>query len=145
MYTSYGPVSISESRCFSFQEYIRLESYPARDIVSISESRCFSFQGMRLIFDAVVYRPVSISESRCFSFQEKKAGAMAHSGHGFNLGIEMLFVSRIVEVDVSVTADEFQSRNRDAFRFKWDNQGCLSWELFVSISESRCFSFQANG
>ena len=63
----------------------------------------------------------------------------------FNLGIEMLFVSRSSQEYATTVAsdDMFQSRNRDAFRFKL----CFSrWsEPFsrqVSISESRCFSFQ---
>ena len=38
---------------------------------------------------------------------------------------------------------KFQSRNRDAFRFKFDlNKRSGMSFLTVSISESRCFSFQ---
>ena len=37
--------------------------------VSISESRCFSFQVLNFLAGRVHIRRVSISESRCFSFQ----------------------------------------------------------------------------
>ena len=67
---------------------------------------------------AVIGNQVSISESRCFSFQDP-AGRSAHYRHkGFNLGIEMLFVSSEAAYIAGVGFDSFQSRNRDAFRFK---------------------------
>ena len=86
----------------------------------------------------------------------------------FNLGIEMLFVSSVgVRTRTSSYRTQFQSRNRDAFRFKLAlkchrRHRCISFNLgiemlfvsrgsavsvsirftSVSISESRCFSFQ---
>ena len=88
----------------------------------------------------------------------------------FNLGIEMLFVSSFLRRFRPIAASgEFQSRNRDAFRFKWRRtrrSGESHYRGFnlgiemlfvsrlkanavsvltansVSISESRCFSFQ---
>ena len=67
--------------------------------VSISESRCFSFQGQML--NTIVWMRglmVSISESRCFSFQDNTTKPPS--------GLPCMM---------------FQSRNRDAFRFKLDN------------------------
>ena len=166
-------------------------------LVSISESRCFSFQGKSLNPLSVWLRIVSISESRCFSFQARER--VKHDValiRGFNLGIEMLFVSRFLEfrsasvefrrfnlgiemLFVSSSTSPlvpfarlycvFQSRNRDAFRFKCStslpvvciyaafqsrNRDAFRFKAMiqerspqvhhVSISESRCFSFQVN-
>ena len=49
----------------------------------------------------------------------------------FNLGIEMLFVSRLSDYEVSSDDGStwFQSRNRDAFRFKQPPP--KGWGLFV--------------
>ena len=86
-------VSISESRCFSFQGKGRGHIHaPSR--VSISESRCFSFQVKCLSLKECTILRVSISESRCFSFQ-----------------VHQDFACRPCH-------RTFQSRNRDAFRFK---------------------------
>ena len=86
--------------------------------VSISESRCFSFQGITR--QAAANRlQVSISESRCFSFQVITIDSSIRAKSCFNLGIEMLFVSRVTSSGWEGGAvDMFQSRNRDAFRFK---------------------------
>ena len=70
---------------------------------------------------------VSISESRCFSFQADWTRTRCHclsciDGHSFNLGIEMLFVSS---------------------HHEWLRQERVT-SILVSISESRCFSFQAS-
>ena len=112
--------------------------------VSISESRCFSFQvcgGSGLVCDSSSFNlgieMLFISSRTCNSY--------LHSPHtGFNLGIEMLFISSNERLRWRyVCSAKFQSRNRDAFRFK--NQGYLKHESYtvpVSISESRCFSFQ---
>ena len=112
-------------------------------VVSISQSRCFSFQVSRQLVSLASARIVSISQSRCFSFQDKPELRLA----------DFSFV--------------FQSRNRDAFHFRTggtsDSRGCgydsfnLAIEMLfisgkppasarvtrnVSISQSRCFSFQ---
>ena len=113
-------VSISESRCFSFQvtanditvtggtrgfqsrnrDAFRFKCGLIRIVgdafksVSISESRCFSFQAentLKALRDFII---VSISESRCFSFQVYTA------------------------YETRKNETMFQSRNRDAFRFK---------------------------
>ena len=87
-------VSISESRCFSFQVSDARDRRKRRqNRVSISESRCFSFQAVACIRSPKT-TTVSISESRCFSFQAVRAGFSACLYACFNLGIEMLFVSR---------------------------------------------------
>ena len=102
---------------------------------------------------------VSISESRCFSFQvTAMCLAMSSSSSGFNLGIEMLFVSRTLDAlrehelnTVSISESrcfsfqvnyvnpstrhhlKFQSRNRDAFRFK-------AYNPFSSSTSLSCFN-----
>ena len=87
--------------------------------VSISESRCFSFQAPSLSGHDYLTDIVSISESRCFSFQV----------------LVMVKSNGLHEV-------LFQSRNRDAFRFKEVTITVSGGTVYVSISESRCFSFQ---
>ena len=98
-------------------------------------------------------------------------GNGSQSSYCFNLGIEMLFVSRMTIIrdgplwyfanPVSISESRcfsfqvlplkdcteppscmFQSRNRDAFRFKDNCRGRTGSIFIVSISESRCFSFQ---
>ena len=94
--------------------------YPLFGRVSISRSRCFSFQlacfrcGCQL---HVWY--VSISRSRCFSFQLSYPMRPTTSKCCFNLAIEMLFFSTNVGglVQNAVGATLFQSRDRDAFLF----------------------------
>ena len=61
--------------------------------VSISSSRCFSFQVKLLTIEEARARYVSISSSRCFSFQERAARATSRAVKSFNLVIEMLFIS----------------------------------------------------
>ena len=91
-------VSISESRCFSFQVKDAQVNVILRFLFSISESRCFSFQvctNRTCLWRGTRRFNVSISESRCFSFQVQHH--LWYRSHGciacFNLGIEMLFVS----------------------------------------------------
>ena len=62
-------VSISQSRCLSFQARIRTINR-ADSGVSISSSRCLSFQD-RSKYDWWRTFNVSISQSRCLSFQGK--------------------------------------------------------------------------
>ena len=89
-------------------------------IVSISESRCFSFQATVELTFAIVVTAVSISGSRCFSFQVlMRRVSFEGDPSRFNLGIEMLFVS----------SPRHERPTNTTF-------------IFVSISESRCFSFQ---
>ena len=111
-------VSISESRCFSFQGTAVSVAFVASKIMFQSRNRdAFRFK-FRFPFTTPIYVfIVSISESRCFSFQESTRRVSVPFIASFNLGIEMLFVS---------------SR-----RIK-PSQGLA----IVSISESRCFSFQ---
>ena len=93
---------------------------------------------------------VSISESRCFSFQVITGRFVRYDDRHqrFNLGIEMLFISRYRCFRFSTTQPlitMFQSRNRDAFHFKKRNRSNSATAISnnaVSISESRCFSFQ---
>ena len=116
-------VSISESRCFSFQVNSDNSKYSHPDSVSFN-------LGIEMLFVS--------------SETEWERNYHTHWHASFNLGIEMLFVSspyrrpcrpppRIVSIsesrcfsfqvrrhapDVAATLISFQSRNRDAFRFK---------------------------
>ena len=87
--------------------------------VSISQSRGFSVQGFRLCGEGWTHQ-VSISQSRCFSFQ----------------GSFELRLAKLPEL-------EFQSRNREAFQFRFSQRICFLRGTYVSISQSRGFSFQA--
>ena len=63
---------------------------------------------------------------------------------GFNLAIEMLFISgKILRRDRHSKTHLFQSRNRDAFHFRVPPSAAgTAASSYVSISQSRCFSFQ---
>ena len=138
-------VSISESRCFSFQVYKKTKWLRFIIIVSISESRCFSFQVMKRPSRTAIHhwnlfqsrnrdafrfktlrnlwRPAKTyrfqSRNRdAFRFKEAEACYCCGELYRFNLGIEMLFVSRRTAKVANRSYKLFQSRNRDAFRFK---------------------------
>ena len=105
-------VSISESRCFSFQvdaDLVRFSQVQSRnrDAFPQSADRCIVFQSRNrdAFHFKVIDRPVpnriccvSISESRCFSFQDRLCLSVTAS---FNLGIEMLFISSTLCVFIS--------------------------------------------
>ena len=156
-------VSISESRCFSFQgDGCDLLLCPFVE-VSISESRCFSFQGscrsthqrITALFqsrnrDAFHFK----SSVNCIPthpqsrFQSRNRDAFHFKGNGlrirpvriyrFNLGIEMLFISSY-RIGIGVcSAYLFQSRNRDAFHFKikesrWHGIASLGFNLGIEM------------
>ena len=63
---------------------------------------------------------------------------------GFNLAIEVLFFSSATRCTLDITYLLFQSRNRGTFLFKnlVSIQRGMRDNLFVSISQSRYFSFQ---
>ena len=114
-----------------------------RSFVSISQSRCFSFQ---------VPEP-RLTEQRDIRFNLAIemlfiSGRMIPSRriprqNCFNLAIEMLFISGWVVSVRRLSPSLFQSRNRDAFHFRNYGFYCERCDtLIVSISQSRCFSFQ---
>ena len=139
-------VSISQSRCLSFQVHARLKLGGRHSRVSISQSRCLSFQvkareeqrvhlvrrfnlaiEMLIISGRIPCRvnhplfDVSISQSRCLSFQVlTRSPCIQTILSRFNLAIEMLIISG------SVVASD------------------VSFGYVVSISQSRCLSFQAD-
>ena len=112
--------------------------------VSISQSRCLSFQVSRLSLPHHPRRNVSISQSRCLSFQVRKeepflsylplrfnlaiemlviSGRRRLGRHGlptrcFNLAIEMLVISGGMKDLLAGIIEKFQSRNRDACHFR---------------------------
>ena len=111
-------VSISQSRCLSFQGHAAVSCSPPTISVSISQSRCLSFQVVNtpLVRQHIV---VSISQSRCLSFQDDARPPTTSACRCFNLAIEMLVISGYPE------CHRYENRA--------DN---------VSISQSRCLSFQ---
>ena len=149
-------VSISQSRCFSFQEIRNvLAPYPLglfqsrnRDafhfrsgaafwkdmlrIVSISQSRCFSFQVPRVRWYGR-WRVVSISQSRCFSFQGGKDSPSTLETHSpFQSRNRDAFHFRHHSPSSPCMGNEFQSRNRDAFHFR---------HQWIGFSVRRFYSF----
>ena len=139
-------------------------------VVSISQSRYFSFQGnkpldviqeMRLCFNLAI-------EILFFS-RDCRSNCNCSRHSCFNLAIEILFFSRSALgtlTDAGFTEFQsrnrdtflfkqknlrhtmrpmtmFQSRNRDTFLFKSDIPLQTKTVYFVSISQSRYFSFQA--
>ena len=116
--------------------------------ISYKKSECKFFR-LCILYNAVLWkcgRLMGRFQSRnrdAFHFKCIDGIRWRWFGRSFNLGIEMLFVSSELEKLVDDGLIQFQSRNRDAFRFKakWIEEKYLSLAL-VSISESRCFSFQ---
>ena len=139
-------VSISESRCFSFQVCGEISGQARQLKVSISESRCFSFQGSSYIIgpfrningfqsrnrdafrfkiskskgEETIESIVSISESRCFSFQVVRVTHHQTPSSSVSISESRCFSFQGYGLSSREYTYEFQSRNRDAFRFKHD-------------------------
>ena len=131
----YRRVSISSSRCFSFQ--VEKSVSPAVSMhVSISSSRCFSFQvrGRGMLSSRVA--PVSISSSRCFSFQvAEKENRHDADNHSFQSRHRDAFHFRLrLRLPTRFDSRLFQSRNRDAFHFRYRRPVWRAALLSVSIS-----------
>ena len=141
--------------------------------VSISQSRCFSFQLKQKVFDTYSIYQVSISQSRCFSFQLATSQPRINAGScqafqsrnrdaflfnevlntlaehltnsGFNLAIEMLFFStESGELDQQVIVGfnlAIEMLFFSTFEYRFSRR---TIPPLVSISQSRCFSFQLN-
>ena len=123
-YSMFG-VSISQSRCLSFQVGPDDTHENLRTFVSISQSRCLSFQVSEGAGRVSPLSEVSISQSRCLSFQV--VGYRGWQGGVppcFNLAIEMLIISGTRRTTNPSHISEFQSRNRDAYHFR---NTCLRW------------------
>ena len=89
-------------------------------VVSISESRCFSFQEGTSKMSWLTSIPFQSRNRDAFRFKDITAEGRSDGVDScFNLGIEMLFVSSTTRVlTLTRSGSLFQSRNRDAFRFK---------------------------
>ena len=113
-------VSISQSRCLSFQAVCGRRRKDVLFSVSISQSRCLSFQVNCRFLCSLFRLRVSISQSRCLSFQVHFQARRLVDGDNlsFNLAIEMLVISG----------------------FYGDAEAVNN--TIVSISQSRCLSFQ---
>ena len=169
-------ISYKKSKCkfFSFVHFIQccsMEVWKVDGKVSISEPRCFSFQVTRFSHVAIAsftfqsrnrdaFRFKPVYRSWCFHYYQSfnlgiemlfvsssqiHLHRLWHNCRRFNLGIEMLFISRTpgrMPTGHSLTANSFNlgiemlfvSRRRCRHQYPCDR--------LVSISESRCFSFQ---
>ena len=87
---------------------------------------------------------VSISSSRGFSFQVLNSEVNKLRALGFQSRHREAFHFRSqTGTTAAVQSDVFQSRNRDAFHFRDTIEATAEGDVyFVSISSSRCFSFQ---
>ena len=138
-------VSISSSRCFSFQEDAEAAIASALQEFQSRHRDAFHFRrAYRTRLPNKLY--VSISSSRCFSFQVSKRQASGKSSNSFNLVIEMLFISGPVQSvghrhsrSVSISSSRCFSF-QETIRKKFVKDG----KVDVSISSSRCFSFQVS-
>ena len=166
----FSNVSISQSRCLSFQVGAGWGDRPAQSCVSISQSRCLSFQvpDASEIANVGVGRFQSRNRDACH-FRLKAVVMSRFLPFRFNLAIEMLVISGNISASPRASSIMFQSRNRDAchFRARADCQAVpvdlrfnLAIEMLVisgmpwlplggmstgvSISQSRCLSFQVS-
>ena len=140
-------VSISESRCFSFQGSSVGGGNVVAVRVSISESRCFSFQGPAERFLWNGYQGKFQSRNRdAFRFKRHCKSWLKSDLTRFNLGIEMLFVSR----EHRSPAPQCRQHSFNlGIEMLFVSSSCRAVgyyksNLKVSISESRCFSFQVH-
>ena len=137
-------VSISQSRCFSFQEpQIRLHNAYPTYVFQSRNRDAFHFRSQvrkRCLLSFLV----SISQSRCFSFQAKPTAVFRSWSELFQSRNRDAFHFRSSSALTNpLPLSTFQSRNRDAFHFRHPKVFALArLSLFVSISQSRCFSFQ---
>ena len=163
-------VSISQSRCFSFQVPDTQVAIHGLPMMFQSRNRdAFHFRSTPRFLPSVRYsrfnlaiemlfisgnaRPIpsakviSSFQSRnrdAFHFRLLRAGLGVAPAHfSFNLAIEMLFISGEKRLGGKPARCPFQSRNRDAFHFREEITFPYSAARgTVSISQSRCFSFQ---
>ena len=135
-------VSISQSRCLSFQAISCSRLFHARQCVSISQSRCLSFQGKNhygmlnaiyrfnlaiemLIISGTTEPSVTKSKGTGFNLaiemliiSGRNRRMSRRKSVCFNLAIEMLIISGIQPSSSTFTSFTFQSRNRDAYHFR---------------------------
>ena len=138
-------VSISESRCFSFQDVDVGINIRAIDSFQSRNRDAFHFKIQQVGLHLRRLPSFNLGIEMLFISRKSEVASfiVAKRGSSFNLGIEMLFVSSLSEPHFVSDKDMlFQSRNRDAFRFKLDHTRDVGISMVVSISESRCFSFQ---
>ena len=140
-------VSISQSRGFSVQARHVGYRHAQLTLVSISQSRGFSVQVKHL---HRFYRmPRSLFQSRnrdAFHFRLSKITGTQPATCRFQSRNRDAFHFRVARFRLDSTPRRgFQSRNRDAFHFRSSALTTILsklGQLDVSISQSRCFSFQ---
>ena len=119
MIVSTMPFQSRNRDAFHFKQPPSREAMIMQTFVSISESRCFSFQGDGCDLLLCPFVEVSISESRCFSFQgscrstHQRITALFQSRNR-----DAFHFKSSVNCIPTHPQSRFQSRNRDAFHFK---------------------------
>ena len=103
---------------FKFRQYIELENGSASYRFNLAIEILFFSSGLWPV-DYVPRCQVSISQSRYFSFQAPPRRRVVKVRPCFNLAIEILFFSRPAPQVPNSRAEQFQSRNRDTFLFKY--------------------------
>ena len=101
-----------------FRMQFGISRQPLAYRVSISQSRCLSFQVERPQLPHAWDPYVSISQSRCLSFQANSSPKRRSLSMCFNLAIEMLVISGRLTRRFTCVKSSFQSRNRDACHFR---------------------------
>ena len=130
-------VSISQSRCLSFQGLATLAA--RRETLKMFQSRnrdAFHFRFSHMILIAIAIHLFQSRNRDAFHFRSSAFGKMSCLlAFCFNLVIEMLFISGVrVRVPVLWISGEFQSRNRDAFHFRQHHAASTVTAAVVSIS-----------
>ena len=134
-------VSISQSRCFSYQATCH-RILPLRKIGFNLAIEMLFISGKSPNATDSAWRQVSISQSRCFSFQGNASSSGSTSSRFQSRNRDAFHFRSTIYISGLTLLREFQSRNRDAFHFR-SMDGCYPQShRGVSISQSRCFSFQ---
>ena len=116
---------------------------PSRHAVSISESRCFSFQVKSTLFLILTKQCRFQSRNRDafrFKFSHNMTTARHHPMFQSRNRDAFRFKMRINESPSVPIAEMFQSRNRDAFRFKRATHfGCSPLHLSFNLGIEMLF------
>ena len=136
-------VSISQSRCLSFQVN-GLTVYVPRMLVSISQSRCLSFQDKKQQMSNKSERFQSRNRDAChFRLEQRRQLALEFFNMFQSRNRDACHFRSHAPAWQAIPQQKFQSRNRDACHFRKWNSCCNLMSRTVSISQSRCLSFQA--
>ena len=135
-------VSISQSRCLSFQGWHRCAS--AMGLKRFQSRNRDAYHFRKSVLDVYKYiNQVSISQSRCLSFQEE----FGEEGQ-VPVGLVSISQSRCLSFQVGFLSDQRSGRMVSISQSRclsFQGNSCAASRIrgSVSISQSRCLSFQA--